>query len=97
METSYAYRNPDLSLAMMATALHTNRTTLTLALHELGYPSFNAYINTLRIEDFIQRVRIKASTNYQDAFYDAGFRSRATALRNFKQYTGKTPSVYFAE
>lgn len=96
METTSDFRNPDLSLAMLAAALCTNRTTLTLALHELGYPSFNAYVNTLRIEDFIRRIRNKESANYQEAFYDAGFRSRATALRNFKQYTGKTPSAYFA-
>lgn len=95
MEATNDYRNPDLSLAMLAAALFTNRTTLALALHELGYPSFNAYVNTLRIEDFIRRIRNKVSTNYQEAFYDAGFRSRATALRNFKHYTGKTPSAYF--
>jgi YesN/AraC family two-component response regulator len=58
--------------------------------------SFSAYINSLRIEEFIQRVHSKESTNYQDIFYDVGFRSRATALRNFKQYTGKTPSEYFS-
>jgi len=51
----------------------------------------------LRIEDFIRRIQTKESANYQDAFYDAGFRSRATAFRNFKQYTGKTPSEYFLQ
>jgi len=90
------YRDPDISLNSLASSLFTNRTTLTNALHELGYVNFNTYINMLRIEDFIQRIRNKESVNYQEAFYDAGFRSRAIALRNFKQYTGKTPSEYFA-
>jgi len=45
----------------------------------------------------IQRVRCNESTKYQDAFYDVGFRSQTTAFRNFKQYTGKTPSEYFAD
>ena len=97
MNSTYEYRNPDISLNMLASSLFTNRTTLANALHELGYSSFSAYINTLRIEDFIQRIRDKESLNYQDAFYDVGFRSRSTALRNFKQYTGKIPSEYFGD
>lgn len=96
MKLTCDYRDPDISLNMLAASLCTNRTTLSCALHELGYVSFSAYINSLRIEEFIQRVRSKESTNYQDIFYDVGFRSRATALRNFKQYTGKTPSEYFS-
>ncbi|MDD2436000.1 MAG: helix-turn-helix domain-containing protein [Massilibacteroides sp.] len=96
MEQTCDYRNPDISLNMLARSLFTNRTTLSKALHELGYSSFNTYINTLRIEDFIQHVHNKEFVNYQDAFYDVGFRSRTTALRNFKQYTGKTPSEYFS-
>lgn len=97
MNSSCDYRDPDISLNKLADSLYTNRTTLSGALHELGYANFNNYINSLRIEDFIQRVRNKESANYQDAFYDAGFRSRATAFRNFKQYTGKTPSEYFTD
>ncbi len=96
MNRTSDYRDPDISLNKLADLLCTNRTTLSNALHELGYSSFNNYINTLRIEDFIRRVRNKESVNYQDAFFDSGFRSRATALRNFKQYTGKTPSEYFS-
>lgn len=96
MNQTCAYRDPDLSLNKLAASLYTNRTTLTIALHELGYSSFNAYINTLRIEEFIRSINAKPSANYQDAFYDVGFRSRATALRNFKQYTGKNPSEYFS-
>lgn len=97
MNQSYDYRDPDISLNKLASALCTNRTTLSNALHELGYTNFNTYINTLRIEDFIRRIHTKESANYQEAFYDAGFRSRATAFRNFKQYTGKTPSEYFQQ
>lgn len=95
MNRTCDYRDPDISLNMLASSLFTNRTTLSNALRELGYSSFSTYINTLRIEDFIRRIRNKESANYQEAFYDVGFRSRTTALRNFKQYAGKTPSEYF--
>jgi len=95
MNRTCSYRDPDISVNTLAASIGTNRTSLSNALHELGYTSFNDYINTLRIKDFIHRIENKESDNYQNAFYDAGFRSRATALRNFKQYTGKTPSEYF--
>lgn len=97
MNRTSDYRDPDISVNTLAASIGTNRTSLSNALHELGYTSFNDYINTLRIKDFIHRIENKESDNYQNAFYDAGFRSRATALRNFKQYTGKTPSEYFMQ
>lgn len=34
---------------------------------------------------------------YQDAFFFVGFRSRNTALRNFKQFTGTTPVRLFSK
>jgi AraC-like DNA-binding protein len=97
MKQTSDYRDPDISLNSMAILLFTNRTTLSKALREMGYTNFNIYINSLRIEDFINRVKDEKSENYQDVFYNVGFRSRSTALRNFKQYTGKTPSEYFVE
>ncbi len=97
MNRTCDYRNPDISLNMLAGSLFTNRTALSNALRELGYSSFSTYINTLRIKEFIRLINNKESANYQDAFYDVGFRSRATALRNFKRHTGKIPSEYFSE
>jgi len=95
MESTNAYRDPDLSIASLSAALHTNRTSLARAIHDLGYESFSAYINLLRIHDFIEQVKNGKSDNFQLAFYTAGFRSRATAIRNFRQVTGTTPSYFF--
>ena len=39
-------------------------TNLSKALRELGYINFNAYINSLRIEDFINRVNNERIYNY---------------------------------
>ena len=66
MKRTSDYRNPDITLNSMATSLFTNRTTLSKALRDLGYINFNAYINSLRIEDFINRVNNERIYNYQD-------------------------------
>lgn len=95
MENTSAWRDPDLSLNTLAQALCTNRTTLNQAIQDNGYESYTAYINNLRIEDFLNQIKSKQQVNFQEAFFDAGYRSRATALRNFRQIKGMTPSEYF--
>lgn len=93
--TTRAWRNPDLSLNTLALELMTNRTTLGNALRECGHENYILYVNRLRTEDFIDQIESGAIKNYQDAFFLAGFRSRSTALRNFRQFTGTTPTEYF--
>lgn len=95
MRETSAWRDPDLSLNTLASALCTNRTTLTQVIQENGYKNYAVYINSLRVKDFIQLIESNQSSNFQEAFFDAGFRSRATALRNFRQITGMIPSEYF--
>jgi YesN/AraC family two-component response regulator len=97
MKETCAWRNPDLSLNALASALCTNRTTLAQVIQECGYKNYTFYINNLRIRDFIQQVESNQVANFQEAFFDAGFRSRATALRNFRQITGMIPSEYFLD
>lgn len=95
MKETSAWRNPDLSLNTLASALCTNRTTLAQAIQKCGYENYSIYINKLRINDFLHEIAATPTTNFQEAFFDVGFRSRATALRNFRQITGMTPSEYF--
>ena len=90
-----AWRDPDLSLNTLASHLFTNRTTLAQAMRENGYGSYTNYINKLRIDDFLQQIESGQSENFQEAFFFVGFRSRGTALRNFRQFAGMPPSEYF--
>ncbi|HHV86126.1 MAG TPA: AraC family transcriptional regulator [Petrimonas sp.] len=95
MKENSAWRDPDLSLNTLASELFTNRTTLAQAMRENGYENYTHYINRLRIDDFVQQIESEQSENFQEAFFAAGFRSRGTALRNFRQFAGMTPSEYF--
>jgi AraC-like DNA-binding protein len=95
MRKSRAWRNPDLSLNTLASELFTNRTTLSQAMRENGYENYTHYVGRLRIDDFLQQIESGQSDNFQEAFFFVGFRSRVTALRNFRQFVGMTPSEYF--
>lgn len=95
MQNNNAWRNPDLTLNSLAAELFTNRTTLAQVLHENGFENYTSYIKKLRIDDFLRQIESGQSANFQEAFFFAGYRSRATAFRNFQQLTGMSPSEYF--
>lgn len=95
MNETKAWRDPDITMSSLVRYVSTNRTTFALIMKENGFDSYSCYINQYRVKDFIDLYNCNRTENYQDLFYDAGFRSRATALRNFKQITGMTPSEYF--
>ncbi|MDD2953684.1 MAG: helix-turn-helix domain-containing protein [Parabacteroides sp.] len=93
MEQQQAWTNPNLSLPILAEALHTNRTTLSHTLREAGY-DFYDYIAAYRIRAFCSAVEQGKVISIQAAFFEVGFRSRATAFNQFKKQMGITPSDY---
>lgn len=96
IENSQPWRNPDMSIASLADLLRTNRTALSRLFQEQGYKGgYKEFINRRRITDFLELMDKHPQMNMQDAFFEAGYRSRMTALRNFKEYIGMSPSKYF--
>lgn len=94
---SEAWRNPDLSVGDLISGLSTNRTYLREAMQQNGYDSYTSYINRKRIAEFIRIIEQQGEGNYLHTFFDVGFRSKATALRNFREFTGMTPTEYFQQ
>lgn len=89
------WRDPDLLVGKVISELYTNRTYLQKAMKQHGYDNYHNYINDKRIAEFIQIISRQGGLNYQQALFDVGFRSKTSALRNFKDITGMTPSEYF--
>jgi len=95
MMDNQAWRNPNMSLSMLTEEMGTNRTTLAKSVRENGIESISYYINKLRISDFISLMNQDHKISIKEAFFICGYRSRTTALRNFRQITGTIPSDYF--
>lgn len=95
MNSRQAWRDPDISSVKLSRELYTNRTSLREAIQQHGYSGYASYVNSKRVEEFIHIVGQKGGFNYQEAFFDVGFRCKTTALRNFKEITGMIPSEYF--
>lgn len=94
MEQEELWRNPDMSLEDLAARLNTNRTTLAQVIRQETNEGYKEYINRFRIDEFMKIINTKKLPNIQEEFFKVGFRSKATALRHFKEYTGITPSDY---
>lgn len=94
MNEKELWRNPDLTLDDLAKSLHTNRTTLSALIQHQGYSGYSEFINRRRIKAFTEAISNNKSVNTQELFYEAGFRSKSTALRNFRLYMGCAPGEY---
>lgn len=94
MDEKELWRNPDLTLEDLARCLYTNRTKLSTLIQQQGYSGYSEFINRRRIKAFLEVVDSSNASNMLQIFYEAGFRSKSTALRNFRLYMGCTPSEY---
>lgn len=97
MEEEQPWRNPNLSLEELAAQLGSNRTTLTQAIRQEHHQSYKEFINRYRIREFLKLIHTTKPVNVQEALFKSGFRSRATALRYFKNHTGTTPTEYLRQ
>jgi len=90
------FLNPDLSLASLAGELAISTKALSLVINETQAKSYNDYVNHYRIEYLKQQFLNPESKSISllELAFDAGFNSKATFNRVFKQMTGLTPSEY---
>ena len=88
------WQNPDLTIDDIARIVGTNRTYLQMAAKQKGYASVMDMIHHVRIEYVCQQLRTVSSPQIQNIFYDAGYRSRTTAWRNFVNIMGCTPTEF---
>ena len=91
------YLQHDLTLSQLAQAIGTNRTYLTNYLIHEGI-TYNAYINELRINHFInlyrKAVAAERSITAQQLAHDSGYRSYSTFSLAFKQRMGQSVTAW---
>ena len=96
-EDSFLYLQKDLTLMRLSTEIGTNRTYLSAYFQQQGI-TYNAYINRLRIEHFIQIYRDSIDTNkpfsVQEKATESGFQSYRTFATAFKTLMGMTASEW---
>lgn len=88
------WQNPDLTQDELVRMVCTNRRYLQLGIKQLGYDSYPDMINRRRVTYIQEQLRSNPAQNLQTLFYDAGYRSRTSAWRNFTAIAGCSPTEY---
>ncbi len=96
MEEERLFTNPELNLNDLAKRLDISRNTLSQYLNICLKTNYNDYINRLRVEE-MKLLLLDSNKSYltiQALAQEAGFQSKTTYNRLFKQFTGVTPSEF---
>ena len=94
MDEDEIWRDPDLTLKRLAQQCTTNTTYLSDTLKEHGETGFVDFVNKRRIDYVTSAIKQNPDADLKTLFQEAGYRSRSTAWRNFKEATGVSPSEY---
>jgi len=94
LESSEIWMNPDLTVGELTGALGTNHKYLLQKVKDMGYSSYADMVNRKRIEYVCKRLEKESGVNITGLMFEAGFRSRSTASREFKRIVGCAPSEY---
>ena len=92
------YEDPELRLSSLAEKLGLRTHELSRLLNTVLKKSFNDFINEYRVQAVVDKMQDPANDHITllGIAFDAGFNSKATFNRAFKQMTGKTPVAHKA-
>jgi len=94
MEANLYYQDPELSVGSFAEKLKMPPHELSKVINTVFNKGFNDFINEYRVKDIVAKMQDPAFDNITllGMAYEAGFNSKATFNRCFKQITGKSPA-----
>ena len=94
MANPEVWKDPELTNDKIVHLVATNRTYIQLATKQMGFANLTDMLHRRRIEYVCEELRKDPNAVIQDLFYDAGYRSRATAWRHFTNIVGHTPTEF---
>ena len=94
MDQAEIWQDPELTGYKIVHSVGTNRSYIQLAAKELRFDSLSDMLHRRRIDYICQCLLANPNANVQDLFYEAGYRSRATAWRHFTKIVGHTPTEF---
>jgi ABC-type antimicrobial peptide transport system permease subunit/AraC-like DNA-binding protein len=96
MEANLYYQDPELSLPLLAEKLRLHPHELSRVINVALKKNFNDFINEYRIRDVVSKMQDPAYDHITllGIAFEAGFNSKATFNRTFKQMTGKSPAEF---
>lgn len=98
MEDEKPYLNPELSLPELADSLNIPRNQLSGVINRFHKINFYEFVNQYRVDEVKRLMNDADNKRFKliSLAYDAGFNSKASFYRIFKQLTKMTPTEYLA-
>ncbi|MCB2222408.1 MAG: helix-turn-helix domain-containing protein [Bacteroidetes bacterium] len=98
MKNEKPYLNPELSLPELADAMEMSRNQLSALINQLHQKNFYEFVNEYRVDEVKQLMTAPENKHLKliSLAYDAGFNSKASFYRIFKQITKMTPTEYLS-
>lgn len=97
MEKDRPFLNPELNISLLAKAAITNRTHLSTAINRMTGTNFSTWLAEYRVNYVIHLMTTCGSDNLDMLYEKAGFGSRTSFYRQFKQITGLTPKQFLKQ
>lgn len=97
MEKERPFLNPELNISLLAKAAITNRTHLSTAINRMTGTNFSTWLAEYRVNYVIHLMTTSGSGNMDMLYEKAGFGSRTSFYRQFKQITGLTPKQFLKQ
>jgi len=94
LDSPEIWMNPNMTAAELVRTMGTNHIYLLKEIKDLGYSSYSDMINRKRVEYICKELDKGTDENITNLLFEAGFRSRSTASREFKRIVGCAPSEY---
>ena len=99
IETIKPYKKADFSLQELAELVNVDKLKLSYVISKSMNTNFNNLTNQYRVEEFIRLVNSNGFSNYSTLGIasEAGFKSKSTFYKAFKEVKGQTPKEFFSE
>ncbi len=97
MEKERPFLNPELTISLIAKVAITNRTHLSTAINRMTGTNFSTWLAEYRVNYVIHLMTTSGSDNWDMLYEKAGFGSRTSFYRQFKQITGLTPKQFLKQ
>lgn len=94
MQDDKIYLNPQLNVAILASAIGTNRTYLSTCLNNMLHINFYDYVNSYRVKEACELLKNSKGKTLNDIADSCGFNSTSTFRRAFEKNMNQTPNEY---
>ncbi|MEM9936956.1 MAG: helix-turn-helix domain-containing protein [Bacteroidota bacterium] len=94
MEEDKAFKDPKLTLPILAKRINVLPSQLSQYVNEHLQTTFRDYVNAYRIEEAMRMMRAGSPYSLEAIGYDCGFNSKSTFYAAFKKHSGTTPMKF---